>query len=188
MTAASHASSVESYSLFAHRDRFAAWAAGRAAQRGLSGGTASRLGDALGRCGIRDVLRVQSRWPDSAAAFDKAHGQWCRAIVSDLGKDGVRTTYGRAAKVVAIYLKVMVVAGPAPDSRLACVAHPPIDEILLKALSRDEAFGREHRRLWRECRWTQLDETDYFEVVDSLRAEGLDLPAFWMVERYWRAG
>ena len=82
----------------------------------------------------------------------------------------------------------MILVRPAsrwPDSRLANIAHPPIDEMLLKALSRDKTFEREHRRLWRECRWTQLDETSYFEVVESLRAEGLDQPSFWLVERYW---
>ncbi|MCZ7679827.1 MAG: hypothetical protein M5U28_14110 [Sandaracinaceae bacterium] len=85
-----------------------------------------------------------------------------------------------------MYVKAMVVIGPAHDSALARVAHPPIDSILLASLGADARFDVHHRRAWRATRWTTLDEASYFALIETLRAAGLDEPAFWMIERYWR--
>ena len=93
--------------------------------------------------------------------------------------------YGRAAKLIAIYLKVLVVAGGHAGSPFAERLHPPVDNELLKALSRDRGFPREWRTNWRAIAWTRLDEDGYFALIESFRAAGLDRPAFWRIERYW---
>jgi hypothetical protein len=174
-----------SYSLDEHHHRFATWAAARAAQRGLGGGTLALLQQAIEVCGVVDAVETDSSdW--TAASYDEAHAEWCRAVVDELERAGVeRATFGRAAKLIAIYVKSRVILAGGHESALGCVAHPPIDEIVLKALAADPRFDAEHRRLWRAIRWTQLDEGGYRTIIESFRAERLHEPAFWMVERYW---
>lgn len=57
--------------------------------------------------------------------------------------------------------------------------------LLLKTLARNPVWNAAHRRLCRETRWTKLTESEYLRLIESFRAEGLDKPAFWMMERYW---
>ena len=96
-------------------------------------------------------------------------------------------TFGRAAKLIAIYLKSMVVLAGRHETPLGRTLHPPIDSILLTALADDEdaGFRDASRQLWRRTRWTKLDETDYAEIIQSMRTERLDDP-FWGIERYWK--
>jgi hypothetical protein len=179
----------EEYSMFEHRHRFAAWAAARAAQRSWKGGANSVLVAALHDHGPRELLAGDAAlWPDTAARYDASHRQWCEDMIAGLATKGVEATYGRAAKLVAIYMKAMVVTGPHAESELAKVLHPPIDDILTNALAKCTGFSTDHRRLWRRCKWTKLDLRSYFEIIEAMRAEGLNQPRFWAVERFWRAG
>lgn len=143
---------------------------------------------AIEASGMPDVVRGNpDAWPNDVDAVDSTHRLWARAITEQLDEIGVaNATYGRAAKLIAIYLKAMVVAGTSGDLPFAKHAHPPVDRVLLQALSRDAAFAAEHRRLWRETRWTQLSEESYFALVATFRTEGLDQPTFWQIERYWQ--
>jgi hypothetical protein len=98
----------------------------------------------------------------------------------------VDASYGRAAKVIAIYLKSSIVLGPAWDSSLARVAHPPIDRELLKKLASSEEFKSECKKHWAKTNWTQLDKTKYKALINQLR----DIPwikdkPLWMLEKYW---
>src|SRR5690606_30898398 len=71
-------------------------------------------------------------------------------------------------ELVAVYLKSMVVVGPSPDSKLAAVAHPPIDRILLQNLA--AAHGRgPHFKKWRLTAWTSLSEAEYYSLIADLR-------------------
>ncbi len=173
------------YDLDVHRHRFAVWAAARAMQRGLAGGKLANLASATEDTSRerRQCLRV-----DSQAAFDKAHRAWSEAFLEAMRQHAPTMSYGHAAKFVNIYLKTVVVCGGGGPPGLAAIIHPPIDEMLLKALARDQAFDENHRSLWRDSRWTTFSYEDYIEVIASLRAEGLDQPGFWMVERYWEPG
>ena len=174
-----------SYTLFEHRHRFASWAAARAAQRKLT--SVPRLVDALESCGVVEVVGGdQSTWPLDAASFDSAHAGWCRRAVQRLHDKGVAAArYGHAAKLIAIYLKAMVVNGGYEDSAFARIAHPPVDSILLKNLAADGRFTGASRSLWRNTRWTQLDEAAYLKLITSFREAGLDQPAFWRIEEHW---
>ena len=105
-----------------------------------------------------------------------------------LKSSGVQeATYGRAAKMVAIYLKTRVVCSLDHESPLRELAHPPIDWVLLKALAADDSFSKAHRALWRQTKWTRLDAPAYARVIESLRVEGLDSGGFWRVEKWWIA-
>lgn len=176
------------YTVVEHRHRFATWAAARAAARGLDGATTSVLSNAISLCGVAAVARgAPEVWPSSAPDFDDAHARWSNAALAVLAAEGVSSaTYGRVAKLIAIYLKSMVIVAGAHETAFGRVLHPPIDEILLRALARTTTFGKASRRLWRRTTWTKLDAAGYAQLIRSLRDEGLDSPAFWTIEEYWR--
>ncbi len=96
-----------SYDLPEHRHRFAVWAAARASQHGFT--TVEPLRDALQATDIRKVLSAPQTLQLSALQFDALHRRWCSSICSSLGQRRIaKVTYGRAAKLVAVYLKAIV--------------------------------------------------------------------------------
>ena len=97
------------------------------------------------------------------------------------------SSYGRAAKLLAIYLKAIVVLAGAHATPFGRLLHPPIDAIPPRQLSADAAYPSDPRDTWRNLRWTQLEVDDYFQLIGALRAAGVDQPAFWAIERYWEA-
>src|SRR5437660_689092 len=98
------------YDLAEHRHRFAVWAAARAAQRGFT--TVSNLRAAVEDCGVREFLRTCDPESIDAEAFEQHHRAWCGKIISRLSDAGVKNpTYGRAAKLIGVYLKSMVILG-----------------------------------------------------------------------------
>jgi hypothetical protein len=172
------------YDLFEHRHRFAVWAAARAAQRGLT--TVENLRDALEATDIRDFLLEEEKVLSlSDAEFDRQHRSWCNGIVGFLQRREVqKATYGRAAKLVAVYLKSMIVMGPHGNSALAAVVHPPIDRNLLQNLARSPAGAPSRRRL-QETSWTELSETTYFQLLRALRRMLAPGHPWWMLEEHW---
>lgn len=172
------------YDITEHRHRFAVWAAARAAQRGFT--TARNLRDALEATDIQEVLSAPGTLDLSAAQFDELHRRWCSTICSSLGdRQILKATHGRAAKLVAIYLKAIVVMGSEYNSSLARHMHPPIDRILLQSLATSNRITSPDKAAWRSISWTQLDEAAYDQLIGQLRGA---IPAgapFWMIEEYW---
>src|SRR5947209_14811009 len=122
------------YDIEEHRHRFAVWAAARAAQRGFT--TVSNLRAAVENCGVREFLQTCHPESIDEETFEKHHRTWCRGIISWLASAGVRNpTYGRAAKLIGVYLKSMIVLGNGEGTALGRVAHPPIDSILLSNMA-----------------------------------------------------
>jgi hypothetical protein len=145
------------YDITEHRHRFAVWAAARAAQRGFT--TVRNLRDALQTTDIQKILAAPSTFDISAAQFDELHRRWCSAICSNLiERQNLKATYGRAAKLIAIYLKTIVVMGNESDSSLGRHMHPPIDRVLLQGLAASGRITSPHKAAWRSISWTQLDE------------------------------
>jgi len=186
-TGAAGLSSPVTYSLAEHQHRFAAWAAARATQRGLANFRTSTISDALVDCGVVAVVDTAVNWPTTAAVFDTAHRGWCQAMLRDLLSAGIgKASYGRAAKVIAIYLKSRIVLGGHHEHSFAKVIHPPIDRILLQAIAehvaaKDRVFAKQLRT----TTWTSLTEATYDDLIARLRSAGLDQPAFWWIETFW---
>ena len=171
------------YDLFEHRHHFAVWAAARAAQRGLT--SVSMLRAALEGTDIVRFVRLRASLRTGALAFDRHHRRWCSSILRYLHRHGLENAaYGHAAKLVAIYLKSMVVVGPEAGSRLASVIHPPIDRILLARVTSPD-FGALRMARWRHTAWTSLDKRAYYSLVADLRALLPDHEPFWKLEEYW---
>lgn len=167
-----------SYSTYRHRHNFAAWAGARAAQRGFT--TTEKLKGALESTSIKNFIDR----PCGEGAFGDHHRQWCRSICGHLSSVGVENpTYGRAAKLVAVYLKSMVVL-PDLESEEASYVHPPIDRILLQNIAKDTEVDAERSRTLRSVSWTTLSEAAYFELISILSDINGDRP-FWKIEEYW---
>ena len=94
-------------------------------------------------------------------------------------------SFGHAAKLLAMYLKSMVVLGPASETSFAHVVHPPIDGILLSAISSSREIQCGHRHAWGKIKWTHLDETAYYKLIDELRSCAAAGEPFWKLERFW---
>lgn len=172
------------YTIETHKHNFAVWAAARAAQRGWKSATVGKLGGALESSGIKDAVTRIGNTNVDPKEYDGWHTDWCSRVMAHLQDAGVqRVTYGRAAKLVAIYLKVMVIIGEDPMCPLAKTAHPPIDGILLKNIAKAKPTVSQLDRV----RWTRLSRTEYLDVVNDLRSVMNEGAPFWEIEKYWTA-
>lgn len=173
-----------SYDLPEHRHRFAVWAAARASQRGFT--TVGTLRDALQATDIRKVLAAPQNLHLSAAQFDALHRRWCSSICSSLSQRPIANVmYGRAAKLVAVYLKAIVIMGGDCNSSLGRNLHPPIDRILLHGLAKSGRITSPHKAAWRSINWTQLDRAAYEQLIGQLRGAIPEDAPFWTIEEYW---
>ncbi|MEY4730369.1 MAG: hypothetical protein RL020_1527 [Pseudomonadota bacterium] len=172
------------YDHFEHRHRFAVWAGARAAQRGFT--TVKNLRDALEATSIRKYLAQSESVEIDAKTFEDHHRKWCNEIVEFLLRRGLNgVTFGRAAKLVAVYLKAMVVVGEEARKSLAGVAHPPIDKLLLQNLASSHNFSSDYKSLWRSTAWTNLNEDDYYKLLATLRTVIPVTEPWWKLEQYW---
>ena len=178
-----HGTEYVNYKTFDHRHRFAVWAAARAAQRGFA--TVEALRGALEATDIVEFVRDPTSLGVDDTAFETHHRRWCKAIVNFLEEKGLpNVSYGRAAKLVAVYLKSMIVLGPDGESSLGSAAHPPIDRILLQNLASSDITSP-HKAGWRTTTWTTLDEQSYYALVSELRSVLAENEPFWKLEKYW---
>lgn len=127
------------------------------------------------------------RWPRTRERADAAQHAWRRQIIGALRRRGVReVSYGRAAKIVAIYLKAAVVLGPYGNEPFAKYVHPPIDAILKKSLRVYCAGDASLSEALRSTpSWTRLTQREYEQLIVALRTAALDEREFWTLERYW---
>jgi hypothetical protein len=177
---------MATYGLDEHRHRFSSWAAARAAQRGST--DVATLVDALAACGVVNFVRTCDLNSVDVEAFDRLHGSWCRSIVRHLKSRGAKgATFGRAAKLIAIYLKCTVVLGPGWRTKLAHVAHPPIDRILLSHLPSVVGESCDHKHRWASFTWTKLSQKRYARLIRDLRQCICGSEPFWKIEQFWPA-
>lgn len=93
------------YSLFDQRHNFAAWAAARAVQRGWKGANVQNIKAALESSCIHRYLPDPAFMDVNCVRFEELHKLWCKEIVASLySRNIANATYGRAAKIIAIYL------------------------------------------------------------------------------------
>jgi hypothetical protein len=184
-TASNRGFAKKEYSHFLHRHNFSAWAAARAAQRGVPV-TVPEIANAIEHSGLESAVANTRSYPLTSEDFDSFHRRYAREIINLLKAEGVGSvTYGRAAKIIAIYLKSMVVIGPLCDTRFACVIHPPLDRILLRSLAHRDGLPKGLKQKCETVNWTELSENEYFDLIQGFRQAGLDKPAFWMLEQHW---
>lgn len=172
------------YDLVEHRHRFSVWAAARAAQRGLKGGKVDVLRNALEQSGVVEFAKANDG-PIEQGAFDEVHRVWCRSIIDSLARRDVAAAYGRAAKLIAIYLKSMVILNGTVETSQASVFHPPIDGILLHNMCKATDVQSTHKKTWGTVKWTALSENQYYSLINQLRMCVAHGEPFWTLERFW---
>ena len=172
------------YDHFEHRHRFAMWTGARATQRGLT--STKMLCGAIEATSVRKFLRDPVSLDIDAKAFEARHREWCNAALEYLLEQGIESvTFGRVAKLFAVYLKAMVVVGESPQSKLSAVIHPPIDRTLLQRLAVTAAIDAPQRVRWKSVAWTKLTEEEYYSLLAELRAVLADGDPWWKLEEYW---
>jgi len=166
------------YTFTDHLHNYAVWTVARAVQRNFT--NTKNIKAAIEASDLRSLIDNKKTF--TIKNFDDFHRMTSHKIIRklkslDKGLNN-KATYGRAAKIIAIYIKTIIVIRDSGLSNLAKIAHPPIDRILLSnthKVYRD--FGLD------KINWTQLNENKYFELIDKLRTINLDY--FWQLEKYW---
>jgi hypothetical protein len=175
------------YSHFQHKHNFAAWCAARAVQRGWASAKNQILKETIETSGVVEFVKHSAASGLSQREFNEHHEKWCKTILEFWEKNKVKGgSYGRAAKLLAIYLKSMIVVQDNPKG-LADVAHPPIDSIILKNIYKDETISHPHKADWKHIKWTQLDKAAYKQLITDFRQVFEGKP-FWFIEEYWTLG
>jgi hypothetical protein len=171
------------YTIDIHRHNFAVWAAARAAQRGFT--TVENLKAALEQCGITEYLLNSDTNSLTTEDYMTLHSTWCNSIVQYLDSIHIKgSTFGRAAKLIAIYVKSMVTVCNS-ESNLACIAYPPIDGVILKNISKDKTLPKDFRQFCTKTKWRQLDEENYMLLIRKLQKYVILDKPMWTLERYW---
>lgn len=165
------------YSHFKHRHKFAAWCAARAVQRQFTKTPA--LIEALEKSGVVEYIKGYENEPISQDQFEKLHAEWCDSILRTWKSLNVKgSSYGRAAKLIAVYIKSMVVVNN-EHCGLSKVAHPPIDRFILQNVSKDKTIEHPNRPYWKAVNWTQLNKAQYLKLIDEFR-QVLHGKPFWL--------
>ncbi len=153
-----------SYSFRDHLHNYAVWTAARAVLRNFTDTKSIKTAIEMTELpGLIDNGRV---W--TSEDFDNFHRETASKIISSLTTIDnnllTKATYGRAAKIIAIYIKTIAVIRYSGMGNLSKIAHPPIDRILLTNANKD------HRNLGLDkINWTQLNEIEYFKLIEKLR-------------------
>jgi hypothetical protein len=162
------------YNFKEHKHRYAVWTAARAVQRSFT--TTSRISSIINKTSLR--IFVESNQILDQEAFDKQHKEWSQTIIEAFKSVDIDCSYGRAAKIIAIYLKTSIIIASPEGSLMRGIIHPPIDGILLTSLSDIDKLH--------DCkfiRWTKLNEKDYWNLVERIR---LQIKCFdWRIESHW---
>lgn len=157
-----------------HKHNYAVWTAARAVQRSFT--TTEKIKEAIKESGLKAF--AESDASITADEFDNFHKETARKIISSLQVQNVESpTYGRAAKIIGIYLKTTVILTGLAKCNRSEVIHPPIDSILLKKLTAKEGING------LDTPWTTLDENGYWNLVSIIRDSGI--PFNWQLEKYW---
>lgn len=170
------------YTHFTHRHNFAVWCAARAVQRNFT--KTENLKEALEKSGIAEFIKENEEKEITQKDFDEKHEHWCESILGHWKSRKIEgASYGRAAKLVAIYIKSMVVVRNG-QSQLSTVAHPPVDRIILKNICKDKTVNHINKAGWQKINWTALNRENYKKLIIEFRQLFDDEP-FWAIEKYW---
>jgi hypothetical protein len=162
------------YTFKNHLHNYSCWTAARSVQRNFT--TTDKIIQSIE---ASDLMKIEGLQIQSAIDYDGFHSRCCNQIIDYFkSKLNIDATYGRAAKIVAIYLKTSVIIRYSGEGLLAEFIHPPIDRILLTNLQRDNKGLKLLERPW-----TLLNEKEYFELINKLRT--FNLNKFWMLEEFW---
>jgi len=178
------------YSIEKHKHLYAIWCAAAAYGRGLAGGgnsLAFKLIEASGLCQVTEPEHIGQNVDEWQIGFmNKIGAEATRLGVTDF-------SFGRAQKLVNIYLKTVLVCGGHHQHPSVALLHPPLDFELFKGLrsflSKNRAAMDKARSAFiaaqkRNPRWTKFSEADYVAHIDAIKLLMAGRPLY-QVEEYW---
>jgi hypothetical protein len=164
------------YTFEKHLHNYACWTAARAVQRNFT-----NTPNIIRAIETSALMQLDSLKVNSFEEYDIFHRICCNQLIDSFkNKCEIVASYGRAAKIVAIYLKTAVIVRYSGEGKLAEVAHPPIDRILLINLRKNFKVIVPDK-----INWTELDENQYFDLIARLRT--LPFKKLWQLEEFWSA-
>jgi hypothetical protein len=165
----------QSYSIEQHIHNFAVWTAARAVQRSFT--TTSIIKYAIEQTSLRSFS--ESNISINGNEYDSHHTKWAEQLITAFEMKNITLcSYGRAAKIISIYLKTSILLCNRANCATSAAIHPPIDGILLKNISNLPGLND-----LKNIRWTKLDKQNYWLLVDRLK---LHFGSFdWKLEEYW---
>lgn len=181
---------VAQYSIVKHKHIYAKWCAAAAYGRGLTGGGNSLAFELIEVSGLDQVTGPEhigqnvDTWQMSF--MKKIENEAARLDITDF-------SFGRAQKLVNIYLKTVLVCGGHHKHPSVALLHPPLDFELFKGLrsflSKNRTTLGKARSAFiaaqkRNPRWTTFSETDYVVHIDAIKLLMAGKPLY-QVEEYW---
>lgn len=173
------------YGIELHKHHFAAWAASRAASVKGCRFSVEKGRAILEDCGFVAAFSAPVHLPP-CQDIDEQHRRWRISAIAAAQPGGLTFTHGVAAKLVNCYLKSRFVCGGHHADERVQNLHPPIDDLLLKALADSDTggFARQWRKA-RRTRWSKLDSEGYEAVIALIRAS-LQGEPLWRIEEHWK--
>ena len=166
---------MQNYNINGHIHNYAVWTAARAVQRRFQGATTKSISNAINDAGLKaKFLDSDIKWTDDK--FEKIHEEAIEILKSNLAN----CTYGRAAKIIAIYIKTAIVLPSKGENSLSKVAFPPIDNILLSNLKDKDII--ESKPIW-----TQIKDSDAFFIIITQIKTFLKHEPLWKIECFWQS-
>lgn len=168
---------MENYTFNQHRHNYAVWTAARAVQRGFTGSKTINIKNIIESSNLKQFAEDNLNY--TREAYKQFHIECSEQLMIDFGNISVNQelSYGRAAKIIAIYLKTSVILCGNGECSKSKIIHPPIDNILLIQLS-NNGLGN-----LKKIKWTQLNKKKYWSVASQIEDYFGKLD--WTLEKYW---
>ena len=178
------------YPIEKHKHLYAKWCAAAAYGRGLVGGGNALAFELIEASGLGRVTGPEHIGQN----VDQWQLGFMKKIEAEAARRGVADfTFGRAQKLVNIYLKTVLVCGGHHQHPLVALLHPPLDFELFKGLrsflSKNRASLGNARAAVLAAqklnpRWTKFSEADYVAHIDAIKLLMADKPLY-QVEEHW---
>lgn len=167
---------ANNYNYEEHLHRYAIWTAARA-QRGIFAST-EIIKKAITKINLKEEAFKLS--PETSGKdFDTWHFKITNQLMDILKNDQKDVEFGRAAKIINIYLKTtLVIPNCDKESELLKNIHPPIDSILIKNLIVNNKLSS----IYRKTRWSKMKKEEYAEIINELKHY---FNILWKSEAYW---
>jgi hypothetical protein len=167
-----------------HLHNYAIWTAARAVQRSFTSTAVIR--EAIEYAELSKEIEQLKSNITTTEQYASWHKEVAGKVLIKLGElvpIKEKVTYGRAAKIIAIYLKTSIIV-TSPEHPVSNLIHPPVDRILL-----DNLYMKYKNPIFKTStsKWTEFGQDSYFAVIDAIREiqvkEGMKY--FWEIEKYW---
>jgi hypothetical protein len=163
------------YNLDKHIHDYSVWTAARAVQRNFT--TTANIKHAIEQSDLPSFARYNDI--RSVEEYDRLHCQWAEQLINAFDNSRApKCSYGRAAKIISIYLKTSVLLCNRASCTASSIMHPPIDGILLRNIAEIPGLSD-----LKNIRWTKLDKDEYWSLIKRLRSHFGQVN--WKLEKYW---